>query len=230
MPPAVDLAEILPNIKRIYYNPTVVKLDRKIITRCFVIAKSLILLILFGCVPKFQAEYVDPSAQEIVDDRWNETDARKSAEVLVTAVLKKPWLHRFKATHKRRPVIGVDEVSNKTAEHINTRALTEYVRDELINSGEVRFINITKRKKLLKELKYQQSGAVSAKTRAKAGRQIGIDYLFGGTLSSQEHTRGGLKTVTYQLVLTLTNLETSEIEWSQKHLIKKRFKRRDTKW
>lgn len=183
-----------------------------------------------ACVPKFQAEYSDPAAQEIVDDRWNETDARKSAEALVAAVLQKPWLHRFKASKKRRPVIGVDELSNKTAEHVDTKALTDYVRDELINSGQVRFINIAKRKRLRKELHYQQRGAVSAATRARAGQQIGIDYLFGGTLSSQEHVRGGLKTVTYQVVLTLTNLETSEIEWSKKHLIKKRFKRRDSKW
>ena len=188
------------------------------------------LLLLLACTPKFQAEYSDPAAQEIVDDRWNETDARKAAEALVAAVLQKPWLHRFKATQKRRPVIGVDELRNKTAEHIDTKALTDYVRDELINSGQVRFINIAKRGKLQKEIAHQQSGAVRRDTRARRGQQIGIDYLFGGTLSSQEHVRGGLKTVTYQVVLTLTNLETSEIEWSKKHLIKKRFKRRDTKW
>ncbi len=193
-------------------------------------SKLWILLTLSACVPEFQAEYRDPAAQEIVDDRWNETDARQSAEALIAAVLQKPWLHLFKSTKKRRPVIGVDELRNRTAEHIDTKALTDYVRDELINSGQVRFINIAKRKRVLKELNYQRRGAVSAETRAKAGQQVGIDYLFGGTLSSQEHVRGGLKTVTYQVVLTLTNLETAEIEWSKKHLIKKRFKRRDTKW
>ncbi len=190
----------------------------------------LMLFVLSACVPKFQAEYSDPATQEIVDDRWNETDARKSAEALVAAVLQKPWLHRFQATKKRRPVIGVDEVRNKTAEHIDTKALTDYVRDELINSGRVRFVNIAKRKRLRQELDYQRSGAVAARTRAATGQQVGIDYLFGGTLSSQEHVRDGLKTVTYQVVLTLTNLATSEIEWSKKHLIKKRFQRRDTKW
>ena len=186
--------------------------------------------ILSACVAKFQAEYSDPATPEIVDDRWNETDARKSAEALVSAVLKSPWLRSFKTTQRRRPVIGVDAISNKTAEHINTRALTDYVRDELINSGRVRFVNIAKRKRLRQELKHQHSGAVAAETRAKLGRQLGIDYLFEGTLSSQEHVREGLKTITYQVVLRLTNLETSEIEWSKKHLIKKRFKRRDTKW
>ena len=193
-------------------------------------SKLLVLLSLSACVSEFQAEYSDPAAQEIVDDRWNETDARKSAEALVAAVLQQPWLHRFQATKKRRPVIGVDALSNKTAEHIDTKALTDYVRDELINSGQVRFINIAQRERLRQELAHQQGGAVSKRTRARLGQQLGSDYLFGGTLSSQEHVRGGLKTVTYQVVLTLTNLETSEIEWSKKHLIKKRFKRRDSKW
>lgn len=204
---------------------------RLFVARLGVMRMQLLVLVgLVACVPKFQAEYADPAGQEIVDDRWNETDARKSAEVLVSAVLKKPWLHRFVAINKRRPVVGVDEVKNKTSEHIDTKALTDYIRDELINSGKIRFVNIEQRQKLSKELKYQQSGAVSTQTRARIRKQIGIDYFFGGTLSSYEHIRGGLKTVTYQVVLNLTNLETSEIEWSQKHLIKKRFKRRDTKW
>jgi hypothetical protein len=37
--------------------------------------------------------------------------------------------------------------------------------------------------------------------------------------------KGGLKTVTYQTALNFTDLETTEVVWSGKELIKKRFKR-----
>lgn len=190
----------------------------------------LLLLLATACVDEFQAKYDDPMRAEIIDDRWNETDARKTAEALIKAMLEQPWLKVYQSKNKRRPIFYIDAIQNKTAEHIDTGALVDYLRDELLNSGQIRFINKEQRSKLNEELKYQQSGAVAKKTRAKYGRQIGINYILDGKLSSYEHVRGGLKTVTYQVVLYLTKLETSEIEWSKKHLIKKRFKRRDTKW
>ena len=104
------------------------------------------------------------------------------------------------------------------------------MRDELINSGRVRFLNKARRKALLEELKYQNSGAVSAKTRKKKGNQIGADFMLGGAISSSVHSMDDLKTVTYQTNLVLTNLETSEIVWSEKKLIKKRFRRSGAGW
>ena len=185
----------------------------------------------FSCAPDFEGTYNDPAKAEIVDDKWNETDARKTAEHLIKSAVSKPWLAEFKALNKgQRPVVIVDEVENRTDEHIDTKALTEYVRDELINSGRVRFLNKARRKALLEELKYQNSGAVSAKTRKKKGNQIGADFMLGGAISSSVHSMDELKTVTYQTNLVLTNLETSEIVWSEKKLIKKRFRRSGAGW
>ena len=63
---------------------------------------------------------------------------------------------------------------------------------------------------------------VEAKTRKKAGRQIGADFMLGKFgISSSVHSQKGTKTVTYQTALTLTNNETSEIVWSGKKLIKR---------
>ena len=42
----------------------------------------------------FQSEYTDPNTVEIVDDKWNETDARKTSEVLIDSMLTKAWLRR----------------------------------------------------------------------------------------------------------------------------------------
>lgn len=179
-----------------------------------------------GCSKSLEGTYSDPAKEEIVDDRWNETDARKTAEHLIQSMLSKPWLGSYMKGHSnQKPVVIVDDVENRTDEHIDTKALTEFVRDELINSGKVRFVDEKRRKKILEEIKYQQSGAVSDATKKKSGQQIGADFILGGAISSSVHSQDELKTVTYQTNLTLTNLETSEIEWSEKHLIKKRFKR-----
>lgn len=187
--------------------------------------------LLAACSPAMEGTYSDPAKAEIVDDKWSETDARKTAEILIASVLSKPWITAFITVNKnKKPVVIVDDVENRTDEHIDTKALTEFIRDELINSGKVSFVNAERRAKILEEIKFQNSGAVAEASKKKTGKQTGADYILGGAISSSVHTQEGLKTVTYQTNLTLTNLETAEIEWSEKHLIKKRFNRSGSKW
>ena len=183
-----------------------------------------------ACSPDFEGTYSDPAKAEIVDDKWNETDAQETANTLIGQVLSKPWLSVYKSSKKRSPVVIVDDIANRTDEHIDTKALFEFIQDELINSGKVRFVNNKKRQEILDEIKYQNSGSVSAATAKKAGRQTGADFMLGGAVSSTVNSQGGLKTVTYQTALTLTDLETAEIVWSGKKLIKKRFKRSGAGW
>jgi len=179
-----------------------------------------------ACTPSFQGEYSDPNKAEIVDDRWNETDARKTAEHMIQGMLEKPWLNAFKGAHNgQKPVIIVSDVANRTDEHLDVKQLTDYIQDELINSGKVRFVNKEQRQKILEEIGFQQSGAVNKATAKKTGRAIGADYILTGSVSSSVHQMDGLKTVDYQTNLTLTNIETQEFEWSTKYEIKKRFKR-----
>lgn len=178
-----------------------------------------------ACSPDFEGTYNDPATAEIVDDKWSETDARKTATSLIQQVLSKPWLAVYESKMKQKPVVIVDDVANRTDEHIDTKALTEFMQDELINSGKVRFLNAEKRKQILEEIKYQNSGTTAENSKKKLGKQIGADFMLGGAISSSVHTQGGLKTVTYQTAMNLTDLETTEMIWSGKELIKKRFKR-----
>jgi penicillin-binding protein activator len=199
---------------------------RSTFTRCLPL-----IVTLMGCAPAFEGEYSDPKKVEIVDDRWNETDARKTAETMIKSVLEKDWLGNYRGAHKNeKPIVIVDDIENRTDEHIDTKALTEFIRDELINSGKVRFVNNDKRQKILDEIKYQQSGAVSKKSAKNLGKQFGADFMLGGAISSNVHAMEGLKTITYQTNLTLTNLETAEIEYSDKYLVKKRFNRSGSSW
>ncbi len=183
---------------------------------------------LSACSPSLEGTYSDPGQAEIVDDKWSETDARKTANSLISQVLGKSWLSDFETKNSKKPVVIVDDVANRTDEHIDTKALTEFMQDELINSGKVRFLNADKRKQILEEIKYQNSGTTSDATKKKLGKQIGADFMLSGAISSSVHSQGGLKTVTYQTALNLTDLETTEIVWSGKELIKKRFKRSST--
>ncbi len=184
-----------------------------------------------ACTPDFEGEYSDPAKTEIVDDKWNETDARKTAEHMIKGMVEKPWLANFQKAHKgNKPIVIVDDVENKTDEHLDVKQLTDYIQDELINSGKVRFVNKAQREKLLAEIKYQQSGNVRQDQAKKSGNQLGADYILSGNISSQVHTMDERKTVTYFTTLTLTNVETFEFEWSTKYEIKKSFRRSGAGW
>jgi penicillin-binding protein activator len=184
-----------------------------------------------GCTPAFEGEYSDPAKVEIVDDRWNETDARRTAEEMIKDCLSGAWLKEFTDENKgKKPVVMVDELQNKTQEHIDTQAITEQIRTELVNSRSVKFINAERRQKVADEIQYQNSGAVDPAMAKKLGKQYGADFMLGGVMSDSVHTQGGLKVITYQINIALTNLTTTEMVWTKQFNIKKRMKRSGSSW
>ena len=184
-----------------------------------------------SCAPKFQGEYSDPQKVEIIDDKWNETDARKTSELMITSALGRPWYENFKKSHGgKQPIVIVQDIENRSDEHIDTKALTEFMESELVNSGKVRFVEKGRRQQILDELAFHNSGAVAANSKKKTGNMTGADFMLAGAISSQVHTQEGIKTVSYQTQMKLINIETSEIQWTDKHEIKKKFKRSGSSW
>lgn len=197
----------------------------------FFLLQSVLVVNLLSCADGFQAAYQDPDKVEIIDDKWNEADANKTSETMVKALLTKPWISDFEAKYKKKPILLIDEIQNDTSEHINTQALFDALTNELINSGKVRLVDPKNRKKILAEAKYQHnSGMVRKDQQLKLGRQIAPNYILKGTISSQVHTQGGVKTVSYKTFLMLTDLETSVEAFRATHDIKKKFKRSRAGW
>lgn len=191
-----------------------------------VVTFSLMLMAASSCAPKFQGEYSDPEKVEIIDDKWNETDARKTSELMITSVLGRPWYEEFKKAHGgKMPVVIVQSIENRSDEHIDTQALTEFMEAELVNSGKVRFIEKGRRQEVLDELAFHNSGAVGKETKKSTGKMKGADFMLAGAISSQVHGEGGTKTVSYQTQMKFIDIESTEIVWTDKHEIKKKFKR-----
>ena len=182
-----------------------------------------------GCRSTFEGNYADPDKVEIVDEKWNETDARVTAERMIKSVLSKAWMSDFKSEHKgQKPSIVVSDFENRSSEQIDTKAMFEAVRNELINSGQIRFLDGDQRQKILDEYRYQGSGVVRKDQAKKPGKQFGADFFLFGAISSIVAQQGGYKTVTYQVEMRLTNIETSEIVWTSVEKIKKQFRKSRT--
>ena len=180
------------------------------------------LLILFVALPALNSGCTvttrDIASDEkvIYDEGYHFSDKKKIVNDLVKSLTTKPPL----GFATDRPVVIVYGVANRTSEHISTSAITDDIRQALLATGKVRFINETQRDNIAKESEYQYGGRVDTSTRVKKARQVGAKYMLTGTLRSMEKEQPRQmrlkkrKLNYYSLNLELTDLETSLIEWA----------------
>ena len=160
----------------------------------------------------------DISPDEVMhyDEGYDFSDKKAIVGSLVDSLMNKPPL----VARNDRPVLIVYNVANRTSEHIETDAITDDIRQEILQSGKARFVNEVQRDTIQKESDYQYGGNVSPETRIARARQVGAEYMISGTLRSitknqPEQMRLKKKTLQYySLTLELTDLQTGLIEWT----------------
>lgn len=175
-----------------------------------------LLVFLSGCTGRVTTREVGPDEKVIYDEGYHFSDKKAIVADMVQSLLGKYPLDR--ATD--RPVLIVYGVANRTSEHISTSAITDDIRQALLQSGRVRFINETQRQNVERETSYQYGGDVAAETRIARARQVGARYMLTGTLRSMKKKqpkqfRFKKRTLMYySLNLELTDIETGLIEWA----------------
>jgi len=152
----------------------------------------------------------------IYDEGYHFSDKKAIVDGMVKSLLSKYPLLR--ATD--RPVLIVYGIANRTSEHISTSAMTDDIRQELLSTSRVRFVNKIQRENIARETSYQYGGNVAAETRIQKARQVGAKYMLTGTLRSIEKKQPRqfrLKKKTlmyYSLNMELTDIQTGLIEWA----------------
>ncbi|MDP6039014.1 MAG: penicillin-binding protein activator LpoB [Candidatus Latescibacteria bacterium] len=166
--------------------------------------------------------YEDPKTIALLDDRFNENDMQLIAKKVVSSILEAP----LNVSAGNQPAVMLGKMRNRTTEHIDMVALSDKIKTALIQSGKIRFVDVSNRKDIASEYDYQQSGYVDP-TQAKApGQQTGSDLMLTGTLSANVQEVGKDKLVYYKATFQLTNLVTSEIIWTDEKEIRKAYKKR----
>jgi uncharacterized protein (TIGR02722 family) len=178
---------------------------------------------LSACGPKAftDGQYDDPNKVILLDDQFNENDMQLVSNQLVTS------LQEFGTIKyaEKRPLVMVGTVRNRTSEHIDIKALTDKIRTELIKSGKFRFADRSVRDEVAEEYEYQSGGFVDQQSAVKKGKQIGVQYLITGDVSSNIQEVGRDKVIYYQVTMNLIDLETNVIEWSDRKEIRKRYRK-----
>lgn len=192
--------------------------------KVLVLTTALAGLALQGCGPKAftQGDYNDPNKVELLDDKFNEADMQQMADTIVDAMLSCPDI----TEHRGRPTIAVSKVQNRTEEYPDLDALTEMIRTNLTKSRKVRFIDRGSRGEIDEEVAYGETGRQDKATSKRHGKQIGVDYLLTGALSTNVQQVGNDKLIYYKLTMNLTNTDTSVIDCTEEKQVRKKFRKK----
>lgn len=167
--------------------------------------------------------YGDSKAVEAVTNEFGSTDLQTIAEAMARSLLHS----RVISDNKKRPLITIAEVKNKTSEYIDTRSITDSIRTQLSKSGAVKFaVDISDMQNQTDELNRQdQSGLYKKGTAKKLGKMEGAEFRLEGNITSIVKKTSSIKDVYYKFTLNLVNIESGVLEWSDEKDIRKTSKR-----
>jgi penicillin-binding protein activator len=181
------------------------------------------LLALAGCATVPNVQYGDSQSQQLLTTDFGSADLQQSAGAMVDSLLNSPFTA---SVEKRRPVLLVTMVKNKSMQHIDMEAVTDSIRARLLRSGKFRFVDRTTEAAVLEELKFQQeSGMVDSRKATQLGKQYGAEYILTGNFTEITQSGGNVKDVYYKFTLNLKDLTSGLLEWSDEKEIRKVWKR-----
>jgi uncharacterized protein (TIGR02722 family) len=172
-----------------------------------------------GCAST-TVRYGDAQALSTTSTDFGSSDLQQIAASLVDSMLTFPPV--VEETSRRRPVLVIDRVKNKTMQHIDTESITDSIRARMLKSGKFRFIDRTTDSQAIDEVRYQQeSGLVKKGTAMKFGQQMAPEYMLTANFSEIEQRNSDTRDVYYKFTMNLKNLTTGILEWSDEKEIRK---------
>lgn len=175
----------------------------------------------FGSCARRSVERVDPKETIDLSGRWNDTDSRLVAEEMVKDVLSRPWITEFTTKYDKKPAIIVGTIFNRTSEHIASETFITDIEREVLNSGMAKLVSGKEFRDEIREERGDQQTYADPSTAAKWGKELGADFMLQGSINAIVDQYKNQKTVTYQIDLTLTHMQTNEKVWIGDKKIKK---------
>jgi uncharacterized protein (TIGR02722 family) len=169
------------------------------------------LLVFTSCSHKVTR--IEPSETPDINGSWNNTDSRITAEEMINQSLTGTWLTDHLQAKGKKPVVIVGMVTNKSHEHIEAETFMNDLERSFLSTQKVGLVQSGKKREELRGEKADQQTNSTVSTMKKFGMENGADYILQGSINSIVDSYKRKKTVTYQINLELTNIETNEVVW-----------------
>lgn len=172
---------------------------------------SLSLLLLSAC--SRNVSRIDPVDTPDISGSWNQTDSRLTAEEMIKQSLTEDWLANHVQQKGKKPTVIVGMVTNKSHEHIEAETFIKDLERIYITTSKVGLVQSGAKREEMRAEKADQQTNASVSTLKKFGLEKGADYILQGSINSIVDAHKRKKTVTYQINLELTDIQTNEIVW-----------------
>ncbi|MCA6440712.1 MAG: penicillin-binding protein activator LpoB [Chitinophagaceae bacterium] len=172
----------------------------------------LLILVFVSCAQR-KVTRIDPAEQIDISGSWNATDSRLTAEAMTNQILSENWISNHVSAKGKKPVVIVGLVTNKSHEHIEAETFMNDLEKSFIQSDKVGLVQSGKKREEMRAEKADQQTNATQSTIKKFGMERGAYYILQGSINSIVDAFKKKKTVTYQVNLELTNIETNEVVW-----------------
>lgn len=186
------------------------------------------LAILVGCGSAKNVTRIEPGVVTDLSGRWNDTDSRMVAETMVKQALGSPWLDEYRQQAKRKPVVIVGTIRNRSHEHIDVNTFVNDLSRELTNSGKVTFVASRDERGEIREERLEQGTHAREDTQKSPGKEIGADFMLKGDIATILDEADGTTAVFYQVDLEMIDLGNNVKSWFGQKKLKKVIERKRT--
>lgn len=170
--------------------------------------------------------YADPQTIQLLSDRFTESDLQLIAKKMTASLDTKA----ARAKLGDRPLVMVGRFQNRTSEHVDMHSLADKVRVALDHTGHFRFVAAEARPAIAHEYAYEGAGFMAPAEAKTRGHQSSPGYLLEGELASIRERVGGDEMVYYKMTLSLVDVKTGVVRWTDEKELRKKFQRQAVVW
>jgi uncharacterized protein (TIGR02722 family) len=164
---------------------------------------------------------INPGEQIDLSGRWNDSDSRIVADKMIDELFQSDRFKEYVEELKRKPVIVVGVIKNKTSEHIDANNYIKKLELAIYNSGIADLVESEEFRDKLRVERAEQQDFADPATMAKWGKEIGADLMLFGEMNSESDVYNRKRVTNYVTTLFLTDIETNRRVWYGQHEIKK---------
>lgn len=146
-------------------------------------------------------------------------DVRRTVEKMVDSMLQDEYIATING---ERPVLDISGIKNRSSMHIDMASITDSIRAKLLRSRRFRFMDRTTAADDLEFMNDQALNGLTDQTKAiQAGQQLAAQMYLYGSLTEMRQQVNGVTDRYYKFTLTLKDLRTGELVWSDEQEIRK---------
>ena len=171
-----------------------------------------LLSVIFSSCGSFQAKRVGSRESDekalTITDKWLAADTEQVVSELSQKIDKHRGFRKYLRNAGKTPAVFISNVQNLTSDKgFPINDLNDEFLNSISESGDFVLVDRAARDTLLKEIQFQNDGAVDPSTSKMIGKQTGADLLIFGNVYMQERKRDGKAIKQYSINIRMTDIE-----------------------